>query len=110
MGRGGREGWAGRAPGLQRGPGTGELRSGPEGPAGPRRGGAGLAAGGRAAPVSHLWICAGGRGRAAFPRSPPEGREPGGVLERAWPRGGGGGGGEPARSTAFASPQRCAGG
>lgn len=38
--------------------------------------------------MAHLWICAGGRGRVAFPRSSPEGRERSGVLERAWSLGG----------------------
>lgn len=53
--------------------------------------GAGLPAGGLAAPVAHLWICAGGRRRVAFPRSSPEGRERSSVLERAWSLGGRGG-------------------
>lgn len=54
----------------------------------PGLGGAGLPAGGPAAPVAHLWICAGGRGSVAFPRSSPEGHERSGVLEGAWSLGG----------------------
>lgn len=57
---------------------------GAERPSGPQRG---RGPGGRTAPAAHLWICAGGRGRATFPRSAPEGREPSRVLERAWSQG-----------------------